>query len=56
MEQLLLELWGMAKEQGFTVVVIALVAWRLDQRVTSNMRMLEKMVEECWDKLLNFRA
>lgn len=53
MEQLILELWGLAKEQGFTVVVITLVAWRLDQRVTANMKMLENMVEECWQRLLD---
>lgn len=53
MEQILLELWGITKDQGFTVAVIALVAWRLDQRVTANMRMLENMLAECWEKLLN---
>lgn len=52
MEQLTAELWGVLKEQGFAVIVVALVAWRLDQRMSAMLSMVERMVEQCWERLL----
>lgn len=56
METIALEIWGVLKEQGFAVIVVSVVAWRLDQRMNEMLDMLQKMLAECWESRLRDKA
>jgi len=53
MEQIALEIWGVLKEQGFAVIVVSVVAWRLDGRISETLDMMQRMLERCWEEKLN---